>query len=238
MLSKNMNECIEFHDSTLSDVKENNGACIIELRPVYVHRSDGNAGSDAGNVFLQDFRIIIGNAVVKNRPSTLPVELDDSLLEVGDLRLSNTAPTKMKEEQKVRLRLFSMRDSSYLEVEGHSISIDALGVAHYLERFLGSRNECRPPCQRQHWQRMLMKLIVFIFVLLLPVLMFFTLLFTLRLHIEALELTLFILWMLATLVCFIQGFVIFRQHRYLAACCFGVALLQVVLAILPLITAG
>ena len=236
MLSKNMNECIEFHDSTLSDVKEESGACIIELRPVYVHRSDGNAGSDAGKVFLQDFRIIIGNAVVKNRPSTLPVELDDSLLEVGDLRLTNTAPIKMKEEQKVRLRLFSMRDSSYLEVEGHSISIDALGVAHYRERFPGSRNECRPPCQRQHWQRMLMKLIVFI--LLLPVLMFFTFLFAVRLDLDALGKSIFILWMLATLVCFIQGFVIFRQHRYLAACCFGIALLQIVLAILPLITAG
>jgi hypothetical protein len=40
-------------------------------------------------------------------------------------------------------------------------------------------------------------------------------------------------WALASLLCFIRGFVIFRQHPRLAWCCFTVALIQIIFAILP-----
>jgi hypothetical protein len=40
-------------------------------------------------------------------------------------------------------------------------------------------------------------------------------------------------WALASLLCFIHGFFIFRQHQRLAWCCFVVATVQLVLAILP-----
>lgn len=43
------------------------------------------------------------------------------------------------------------------------------------------------------------------------------------------------IWMLATLVCFIWGIIIFRRYRRLSWCCFGVTLLQVILALLPLL---
>jgi hypothetical protein len=49
----------------------------------------------------------------------------------------------------------------------------------------------------------------------------------------AMALAVFILWILATLACFIGGFVFFRRQRRLAWCCFAVVLLQVILAILP-----
>jgi hypothetical protein len=70
-------------------------------------------------------------------------------------------------------------------------------------------------------------------IMLLPVMMFFGFLFALK-H-NALELPGFILWILATLVCVVRGIVIFRQHRRLAWCCFGVALLQVVLVVFPFV---
>ena len=73
-----------------------------------------------------------------------------------------------------------------------------------------------------------------IFILTLPVVMFFGFVFLLRSHAsDAFEIPFFIVWIFTALVCFVRGFFIFRQHRRLAWCCFGVALLQVVLAILP-----
>jgi hypothetical protein len=73
-----------------------------------------------------------------------------------------------------------------------------------------------------------------IFILLLPVVMFFGFMFLLRSHAsDTLELPFFIFWIFTALVCFVRGLFIFRQHRRLAWCCFGVTLLQVVLAILP-----
>jgi cytochrome bd-type quinol oxidase subunit 2 len=75
-----------------------------------------------------------------------------------------------------------------------------------------------------------------IFILLLPVVMFFVFVFLLRSHAsDMLELPFFIFWILTALVCFVRGLFIFRQHRRLAWCCFGVTLLQFILAILPLL---
>lgn len=44
-----------------------------------------------------------------------------------------------------------------------------------------------------------------------------------------------VIWMSATLICLIWGFFIFRRYRRLAWCCFAIAFLQIILAILPLI---
>ena len=43
-------------------------------------------------------------------------------------------------------------------------------------------------------------------------------------------------WVLASLGCLVRGFFIFRSHRRLALCCFVVAFLQVVLAVVPALT--
>jgi hypothetical protein len=48
---------------------------------------------------------------------------------------------------------------------------------------------------------------------------------------EALALSFLYLWIATTLVCFVRGFIIFRQHRYLALCCLAVPLIQVVLIV-------
>ena len=41
------------------------------------------------------------------------------------------------------------------------------------------------------------------------------------------------IWMIATVGCIIRGIYIFRSHRRLAWCCFLVALLQILLAVVP-----
>jgi hypothetical protein len=45
----------------------------------------------------------------------------------------------------------------------------------------------------------------------------------------------FAIWMSVTLICFVWGFFIFRRYRRLAWGCFAVALLQMILALLPLL---
>jgi hypothetical protein len=72
-------------------------------------------------------------------------------------------------------------------------------------------------------------------VLLLPVMMFFGFLFVIHRG-DALAIPAFIIWISTTLVCFGRGFYIFRKQRYLALCCFAVACMQIILAILPALT--
>ena len=132
-----MNECIEFHDSTLREVREEGAACFIVLSPAYAHRSSDRPAIDAGSVLLQGFQITLGRAVLRKRPSLLPVDLDGGELRVGELVLSNTAPTALKHEGEVYLQLFAMRDDEVLEVEGSSILIRPCGEARYIENFPG-----------------------------------------------------------------------------------------------------
>jgi hypothetical protein len=73
-----------------------------------------------------------------------------------------------------------------------------------------------------------------IFILSLPVVMFLAVIFLFRSQTsDEFELTFFVFWILTAVVCFIRGLFIFREHRRLALCCFGITLLQILLAILP-----
>jgi hypothetical protein len=73
-----------------------------------------------------------------------------------------------------------------------------------------------------------------IFTLVLPVVIFLVGISVIsRPASDAMIETFLAVWALASLVCFIRGIFIFRQHRYLACCCFVTALVQVVFAILP-----
>jgi hypothetical protein len=73
-----------------------------------------------------------------------------------------------------------------------------------------------------------------IFILLLPIVIFVSgILLIHRPASDAMIQTFLGFWAAASLLCFIRGFFIFRQHRRLAWCCFLIALLQIIFAILP-----
>lgn len=73
-----------------------------------------------------------------------------------------------------------------------------------------------------------------IFILLLPVVIFASgLLMIQRPASDAMIQTFLGIWALASLACFFRGFFILRQHRILAWCCFVIALLQTIFAVLP-----
>jgi hypothetical protein len=135
-----MNECIEFHDSELGQIREEGDACVIELSPAIIHRSEGRVGFDSGTIFLQKFEIVIGKAVIKKRPTEFPVLIMDGVLKVGGLVLSNIVPIKMKEEQTVLIKLVTNDLDAGLVVEGSSIQIYPCGEERFLENFPGNLN--------------------------------------------------------------------------------------------------
>ena len=71
-----------------------------------------------------------------------------------------------------------------------------------------------------------------IFILLLPVIMFFGFLVVVTHDYYTLASLLLFSWILTFVICFIRGFFIFLRQRKLAWCCFAMALLQLIIAIL------
>ena len=134
-----MTSCIELHDSTLYAAGVEESGFIIELRPAYVHRSEGEAGQDAGSVFLQNFRIVVGDPVASSRAYLLPARLGDGQIGVGDKLFTNTLPTALQESGRVRIQLFVAGSDAPLDVAGSSISIQALGEPRFLEVFPGCK---------------------------------------------------------------------------------------------------
>jgi hypothetical protein len=69
-----------------------------------------------------------------------------------------------------------------------------------------------------------------VFILLLPLMIFFFGLVFMKHSSAYAALWFFSFWALASLVCFVWGLVILRRHRRLACCCIAVAALQILLA--------
>jgi len=122
-----MNELIEIQESVLSSVMVEGSHCSIELRPAWVHRSYGRPGMDPGRCYTQDVRIDIGEGLVRGQPASLPVVLLESELHVGDAHFPDIIPSRFTQDAPVRLRFGTVVEDSFLEVEGRSISIYAIG---------------------------------------------------------------------------------------------------------------
>jgi len=128
----------EFHDSVLAAVVDDVARCIVELRPAYVHRSAGIPGVDAGEGFWQDLAITIECAKMKMPQLELPTDIGDGYLSVGDIRMANLAPTQLREEKKVLLKIVTMVDGTEIDIEGTSIEIRTIGEAVFAESFPGT----------------------------------------------------------------------------------------------------
>jgi hypothetical protein len=128
----------EFHDSVLAELKEEGARCVLELRPAYVHQSDGRPGIDPGEGYWQDVEIVIAGAKLKAPILSLPCPIGDAHLSVGEIRMSNIAPTTLHEAKKVSLKIWLMIGGSEVEIEGTSIEIRAIGEPEFAEHFPGS----------------------------------------------------------------------------------------------------
>jgi hypothetical protein len=128
----------EFHDSVLAALKGEGGRCILELRPAYVHQSDGRPGIDAGEGFWQDIEIVISGAAIKKPALSLPCPINDGHLTVGEIRMSNLAPTTLREAKKVSLKIWMMVGGAEIEIEGTSIEVRTMGEAEFAESFPGT----------------------------------------------------------------------------------------------------
>lgn len=128
----------EFHDSVLAGFTEEGAKCVLDFRPAYVHRSEGRPGIDPGDGFWQDLRIVVCDAKIKKPDLVLPADIDDGLLTVGEIRMSNIAPTQFREEKKVVMKLFTMAGGAEIEIEGTSIEVQTIGEPRFAEHFPGS----------------------------------------------------------------------------------------------------
>ena len=122
----------------LATLKEEEARCVLELRPAYVHESDGRPGIDPGEGYWQDIEIAIAGAKVTKPFLSLPCPISDGHLSVGEIRMSNIAPTSLSEAKKVSLTIWMMAGGAEIQIDGASVCIRTIGERQFAEHFPGS----------------------------------------------------------------------------------------------------
>ena len=79
-----------------------------------------------GDGFWQDIRIFIANAQIKKTAMKLPLWIGSGVLTVGEIRRSSIAPSHLREEKPVFLKL-ELESLAELQIEGSSIEITTVG---------------------------------------------------------------------------------------------------------------
>ena len=70
-----MNKSIEFHDSTLSKITQDNETIVLHFDKAYIYQSEGIPGIDNGTGWLQSIDIHLSQAKINILPKELPIDL-------------------------------------------------------------------------------------------------------------------------------------------------------------------
>src|ERR1700677_5251750 len=128
-----MNELIELHDSQLLALSCADGAAIILLRPVRLHRSEGSPGRDAGTVWQQELMLTVTNALVSVH-GRLPAAIGSGSLRIGTETHQNFIPAAGVFADEIRLGL-TLNGTDHLKVNCDQLMITLTGEAASPEKF-------------------------------------------------------------------------------------------------------
>lgn len=131
-----MNSALELHDSTLAGLSEREGSVIVALRPAYLHKSDGQAGVDAGTGWWLDLDLRIAGASVEGSPSTFPVEIMDGSLEASWVKHDNVVPFPLPVGGPIELILV-LEAGGRLVIRGSEITPEPRSEPKYAGKFAG-----------------------------------------------------------------------------------------------------
>jgi len=84
-----MNKSIEFHDSTLSKITQDNETIVLHFNKAYIHQSKGIPGIDNGTGWLQSIDIQLSQAKINILPKELPIDLYTGYFILDNKKLDN-----------------------------------------------------------------------------------------------------------------------------------------------------
>ena len=131
-----MNEALELHDSEIDRIVVKDAGVTLHFNHVYVHRSAGTPGVNAGSGWSQMGDVIIKGATIECHVQEMPFVILSGTLEVGDEVLANIIAMPLRHEGKIKLTLESWNDWKIV-VQGTEIVASLAGNAEYVEEFSG-----------------------------------------------------------------------------------------------------
>jgi hypothetical protein len=135
--TKPLNEEIEIHDSVLGSVEIVDRKVTLNFTPAYIHKSHGEPGGDPRSGWTQDVTVVIENGVADSNLPSLPCDLTDGSLTIGDQVWRNSIPLPLRSEGSVKLELIAMWGGE-ISASGNRITAILLGRSKYVEESPGN----------------------------------------------------------------------------------------------------
>jgi len=129
-----MNNAIEIHDSEVDAITNVDGSAVLYSSSVYIHKSLGKPGVDAGTGWVQKARLTIPDATIKRTFEHFPAELLGGYLRLGESTFGNLIPIPLHFNGDTELRLESWNDQVIL-ISGRGAELELIDEPTYVEDF-------------------------------------------------------------------------------------------------------
>lgn len=137
-----MNSVIEIHDSEIDAITNVDGEAVLYFSSVYLHKSLGKPGVDAGTGWVQKARLTIPDALVERTFEHFPAELLDGNIRLGDATFENEIPVPLHFEGDTEICLESWNDQIFL-VSGRGAVLELIDEPTYVEDFQPAKEDSR-----------------------------------------------------------------------------------------------
>lgn len=132
-----MNREIEFHDSTLKEIKLDEGNAVLCFDEAYVHQSEGTPGIDAGTGWAQKINIKCSGVSVLEIPDDLPNDIDYGYFIINGVKTTNMMKLPFSTSDEIEIVLFTQYEEK-LHLIAKSATTQEFGSARYIEDFTGN----------------------------------------------------------------------------------------------------
>lgn len=130
-----VNNALEFHDSSISEIKQCGDDVVVSFSSAYVYKSVGRPGVDASSGWIQAVELTLKNSALPLKlPENISGPLQDGYLEIDGELFAGTIPRPLNTCGRVELEILFC-DGEKVSFTGDGIALLALGEARYVEGF-------------------------------------------------------------------------------------------------------
>ena len=129
-----MNREIEFHDSTLKEIRVANGEAVLSFGEAYVHHSEGTPGIGKGTGWAQKIELVCLEVTVIEIPDDLPNHIDDGFFIINGIKSVNMMKLPFQTNCEMELVLFTMYGKK-LHLKAKSAFTREIGEPVFIEEY-------------------------------------------------------------------------------------------------------
>jgi len=130
------NRIIEIHDSVLEKISLSQGKAELHFSSVYIHRSEGRPGIDAGSGWVQRAILRIDGAELRGTFPEFPVDLANGQIKLGEHCTENEIPIPLCYKGTFELRLEpKWQSQEVMTFTGRGAELELIGEPEYVEEF-------------------------------------------------------------------------------------------------------